>query len=646
MNNTAKIKTRPSFFRQRSPGLSEISNLINLLPEPAFLVDNTRQEICAVNPALARLTAFPLTELVGFPIEKVIQEPGGLQAGETRMVNALRSKRSPIAVEMSVVALDPDSFWLLVTLVSIQRQSRESWHHQVFSGLAEIAQIGLDESLADYLTRVVGIVQELLDAGLVCIYQARSGSAGLEKTAALETGINFPASIPPSDLIRLQTPTIWSPGKKVQTEIHRAGRLAPVNYLASVPLGAPEAASGLLVVGDTEKQPMEKLVKILAVMGSEIGSVMEGYILRYNLLNELEEKDRRLIGHQTMLENLHTGMLILNSDLAIVDLNPAAEWMLGYARDEIIGQHWFNVLIGTEKLTPALEAAKGGITTPNLGGAQLHRRSGQSFPARIQIVPVPSATGIQTVLVYIDDVSEDQEIRTRTQQLEQRAVLGEVTAVFAHEVRNPLNNVDLTLQLMAEKLPETDTRQDTINQMRGEIGKVNHLMESILSFSRQQELHFEPMDLVEFCRPFLDRWRPRLVRFQIVPFFKADDKIPLIYGDAKSLDQVFTNLISNAVEAMRETGGLLAIKIGYNPLGIDGPVVEVTVSDNGPGIPEELQKRVFEPFVTHNKKKGTGLGLAITKRIVNAHKGTIDFSSVPGATMFIVSIPAIISSEQ
>lgn len=647
MNGLAKAKKSPSFFRPRAPGLAEISNLINLLPDPAFLLDCARLQICAVNPALVRLTAFPVTELLGYPIQKIIQEPGECQPGEKRMVNTLRSKRSPIAAELSITSLDQGGNWLLGTLVSLQLRSRDNWHQRIFTGMVEVSQMGLEEDLQAYLQRVAGIVQELIDSGLVCVYQARSGSAGLEKTASLElNGVSFPDFIPPSDLIRLQAPTVWSPGKRVQTDIHRAGRLAPLNYVASVPLGSPVAFSGLLVVGDAEKQPMDRLVNILSVLGAQIGSAMENYILRFNLRNDLAQKEINLGEYQSLLENLHTGILVLDPHLSITDANPEAEWMLGYARNEIIGQQWSNVLIGTDKLTPALEAALGGIATPNLGEVQLHRRSGQSFPVSMQIVPVMAGTGVETILVFVDDISEDQEIRARTQQLEQRAVLGEVTSVFAHGVRNPLNNVNLALELMAKKLPENDPMQEKITDMCSEIGRVDQLMESILSFSRQQVLPFEPLDLVAFCRSFFEKWRPRFVRSNIVPFFHADDKIPLINADPKSLDQVFTNLISNAVEAMRDSGGSLALKIAYNPTAIDGAMVEVTVSDNGPGIPEELQPKIFEPFVTHNKKKGTGLGLAITKRIANAHKGRIDFTSIPGATMFTVSIPAIVQPDR
>ena len=114
---------------------------------------------------------------------------------------------------------------------------------------------------------------------------------------------------------------------------------------------------------------------------------------------------------------------------------------------------------------------------------------------------------------------------------------------------------------------------------------------------------------------------------------------PLIYGDRRALDQVFTNLITNAIQAMQDQeSGILAMKIRPNP--DDPKMVDVHISDNGPGIPEELRKRVFEPFFTTKHEEGTGLGLAITRRIIMMHKGSIELESFPGGTLFKIQFPA------
>jgi signal transduction histidine kinase len=102
---------------------------------------------------------------------------------------------------------------------------------------------------------------------------------------------------------------------------------------------------------------------------------------------------------------------------------------------------------------------------------------------------------------------------------------------------------------------------------------------------------------------------------------------------------VFINLINNAMDAMSKNGGLLAIRLVLCDEIKNRPQIEITISDNGPGIPDEIKDRIFEPFVTNNPK-GTGLGLAITKRIITAHQGSIRLTTFPGGTVFHIYLPA------
>jgi len=111
-----------------------------------------------------------------------------------------------------------------------------------------------------------------------------------------------------------------------------------------------------------------------------------------------------------------------------------------------------------------------------------------------------------------------------------------------------------------------------------------------------------------------------------------------MFGDPRSLEQVFTNLISNALEAMVDVGDTLAVKANLIAEVSGHSSVVISISDNGPGIPQDIQEHIFEPFVT-TRQKGTGLGLAITKQIVNAHKGSIRVESFAGGTVFSVQIP-------
>jgi PAS domain S-box-containing protein len=358
-----------------------------------------------------------------------------------------------------------------------------------------------------------------------------------------------------------------------------------------------------------------------------------------NLNEKIENSIKVVQLRNQAFDYMNEAVLILDEKMEIVEINPAAEYMLGYANWETVGQSYENILIGTDRLLPALNDALKGQATFNIGKASLNRRNGQSFPVEVKVIPVVSGESVTGMEILITDISEHEESKAVTQQLEHRAVLGDYTAAFAHDVRNPINNISTGLQLLSASLDDKDPSQDVISKMLGDCTRLNHLMESFLAFSRPLEMKFEAIEVESFLKRIIDRWQPRMARVNVKSILNVNKDVMRITGDPRSLENVFTNLISNALEAMTETGDTLAIKVGMVKEINGHPHVEISVSDNGPGIPEDVKERIFEPFVT-TRKMGTGLGLAITKQIVNAHKGSIKVDSFPGGTVFTVQLPA------
>jgi signal transduction histidine kinase len=268
----------------------------------------------------------------------------------------------------------------------------------------------------------------------------------------------------------------------------------------------------------------------------------------------------------------------------------------------------------------------------------LYRRDGHAILANVRSLVISSADQLECLVVLIQDLSQEEQYRLENQQLEQRAVIGEVSAIFAHEVRNPINNISTGLQLLAMTLPADDPKQETISRLQNDCERLADLMKSTLSFVRPVEYRMEMVDLGASLKRLLERWHPHMARVNIQHFLTVDPETPQVEGDVRALEQIWNNLISNAIQAMGKDGGTLAIRV--RPL--KGPSgsqkVEVSLSDTGMGIPDDVRERIFEPFFTTNRN-GTGLGLSITKQIVTTHKGTINVNSVPGGTVFQVQLP-------
>ena len=643
MSAASPSTTLQSFLRGSSLTLEDVTTLLNLMQEAAVVCTTKQGQIVAANQAFLKWTAFSELEVMGKPVGELT---GGLDlnAAEAEGIEVRRARRAAVNVNARLFPLGRGRMWTVVVFEeSKARQNALEWDpREIYTwALSLLRQLDC-EHFSHCLEQALGSIHSVMPASHVCIYEANSQFPRLIKTHSCEESEIFPAEISTADLLRLNGLSVWRPGKRVAGEIHRAARIAGLDYVMTMPLGLEGGIFGLFVAAGVEETQMDALQAMVEFIAGLLSLSLQLNALLANVRSEQERSLEQNLIRGAVFDNIQEGVVIISPDLTIQGINPSAEMMLGYADWEVWQQPVENILIGPEGLIRALQdAVERGVPTLNLGVVSVHRRDGSTFPAHIQTFPVQRDEEVTAVLVVMTDVSEHEETRVRTQQLEHRAMLGDITAIFAHEVRNPLNNISMGTQVLAARLAADDPNQDVIQRIQGDCGRLEHLMESVLSSTRSIESSFKRVDVQALMQRILDRWQPRFSRVNVRSFFQAAQDVPDVFGDSRSLEQVFTNLISNAVEVMgKGNGGTLAIHVQPSDAIPNRKQVEITVSDNGPGIPEDLQSRLFEPFVSHNPR-GTGLGLAITKRIVTAHRGSIQVNSFPGGTVFTVLLPAM-----
>jgi signal transduction histidine kinase len=310
--------------------------------------------------------------------------------------------------------------------------------------------------------------------------------------------------------------------------------------------------------------------------------------------------------------------------------------MLGYSSEELQDLHIQDVLVGQPDLSVTLLDVVGHQRNAERENVLIHRRDGTPFPIHLKAVSLSDKYEGQ-VLLLLQDRSEQKAIEDRTETLTQRALLGEVTAIFAHEVRNPINNISTGLQVISSRLGEDHPQHASLERIRNECTRLDRLMEDVLFFARPLELKMEPLDLEELVSRILTRWTPRFEQSAIKYHTSFSPDTPLASGDSRTLEQVITKIITNAVQAMVD-GGTLSINLSPE-MTEHGNAIGIRIADTGPGIPQDQIDRIFDPFFT-TKKDGTGLGLAISRRIMMAHQGGIQIESYPGAgSVFILTIP-------
>ncbi|MEK6719009.1 MAG: ATP-binding protein [candidate division NC10 bacterium] len=234
----------------------------------------------------------------------------------------------------------------------------------------------------------------------------------------------------------------------------------------------------------------------------------------------------------------------------------------------------------------------------------------------------------------------------RLARAEHLATLGELAASLAHEVKNPLAGIAGAIQVMADELPETDPRKEIMGEILDQVHRLDKTVRDLLAFARPGKPDIGPCDIHQV----LDRVlillaeNPAAKQVRVVRAYQPG--VPSLDADSKQLGQVFLNLLLNAIQAM-PTGGQITLKTTMREIdGTDGNapmardrVVEVALTDTGPGIPPHLLQDIFNPFFT-TKHRGTGLGLSVSRRIVEDQGGWIDAESPPGqGATFRVCLP-------
>jgi signal transduction histidine kinase len=237
-------------------------------------------------------------------------------------------------------------------------------------------------------------------------------------------------------------------------------------------------------------------------------------------------------------------------------------------------------------------------------------------------------------VVALDDISEQLVLEQRLAEQERLAALGRLAAGLAHEVNTPVTGIASYAQLLRELTPAGDPRAPLAGKLEEQAFRVSRIVSNLLELARPSGFERQLLDLGELAREELGQLRPEAeragVRLQMEPLPSA-----LANVNRVQFELVMHNLLRNALQATGR-GGSVAVLAG----GTDA-AVWLEVRDTGPGIPEELRDRMFEPFVTGRQGRGgTGLGLAITRDIVAAHGGTIRaLPNEGGGTVMRIELP-------
>jgi len=338
-------------------------------------------------------------------------------------------------------------------------------------------------------------------------------------------------------------------------------------------------------------------------------------------------------------------VMIIDKEFRVVRANRAMR--TAFPGTNVLGMHCYELLHGTERPIPncpCYQAFRSGAVTRHEFAEQ--HLDGRLFDASSYPINYKDGT-IKLMVHVVRDITERKRAEKEKQRLEQQlqlagrlAAVGELAAGVAHELNNPLAIVQAYSQLLSDRDDLDETAKSDVETIYGEAQRASRITSNLLSFARQHNPEKNLTSINEAIEASLEVYTHWMNVNKINPVLELAPDLPKTLADFHQMQQVFVNLISNATQAMTEahSGGNLLIKTQKV-----GEMIRVTCTDDGPGIPEEVLKRLFDPFfTTKDVGKGTGLGLSICYGIVQGHGGQMSVKSkVEEGTTFVVEIPVV-----
>ena len=239
----------------------------------------------------------------------------------------------------------------------------------------------------------------------------------------------------------------------------------------------------------------------------------------------------------------------------------------------------------------------------------------------------------------ISELKSKRELEEKLNQAEKAAVIGRLTQGVAHEIRNPLNVLNLSIDLVSSKFAPADEPRRLqfsriLSTIKDEILRLNRMVSDLLNFGRPAKLNLKPIDLSHLVRETMDLIRPQADEQGVRIAVEGDGAPFTIEGDAERLRSCLSNITINALQAM-PSGGRLTTRL-YRENGL----TSISITDTGAGISDESLTKIFEPYFS-TKQAGFGLGLAVTRKIIEEHNGKIEVESREGGgTTFTMKLPA------
>jgi len=401
-----------------------------------------------------------------------------------------------------------------------------------------------------------------------------------------------------------------------------------LHAMACVPLIAHGRTIGVLVTAtyDPEREIIGD-VDLLEAIGHQLGIAIENARL-------FEENLRVRKLWESTFNAIRDGISVHTRDLRVIQANEALGRLLGLPKEQILRNHCCMIMLGRDTPLPNCADLRATAEVPGQVTEVIERPNGQIL--RVTVDPLLDEEGrVYGTVHVVSDITEQVLLERRMARAEQLALIGEMAAGLAHEVKNPLAGMKGALEILLEDLPEGDPHRSVLRHVLEEIQRINRIITDLLDYARPRPPSHVQTDVNRLVEHVVSATRVQLVNSHVTVEFQPAPELPSIIADPDELQKVVLNLLLNAIQAVHEHGHIV-VRTSYDP---QERAIKLSVTDDGEGIPPENLDKIFRPFFT-TKKRGTGLGLATCQRIVSGYGGTITVTSEVGkGSTFTVTLP-------
>jgi PAS domain S-box-containing protein len=371
------------------------------------------------------------------------------------------------------------------------------------------------------------------------------------------------------------------------------------------------------------------------------------------VIAEHQQSNERLRKLSRAVEQSPSMVIVTDRHGAVEYVNPKFTQLTGYALEEIVGENP-RLLKSGETSPDEYRRLWQTITAGGEWRGVLHdrKKNGEFFWVHSAISPIRDAQGrITHFLAEMEDITErkrlEQQVAERNREIAKSqalAAMGQASSMIAHDLRNPLSNIKMGLQMLSKKPPHewTETEQELLQTSQGQVHYMEEVLSDLLSYSLPDAVKPEWLSVDKLLDAAVMLSQKQIEEHKVRVKIHCQPGLPVLYGDANKLRQVFTNLIVNAAQAtadLEKIAPTLVIDARLRLPVEEPPSIQIEICDNGCGIPPEHLDKVFEPFFT-TRAQGTGLGLPIAKRIIDQHQGSISLHPErPRGTRATVVLP-------